>query len=145
MFDFPNIDWAFPVETQPIFDRNGVEIPGNQAVVRTDTNDVLGVHGSRYQIVSHDDVVNSIMDAVKEVDLSKDYTFDVKIADGGRKMRGEVLFNNLVVQPAVGDIVKFRQSKVHAPFSPLYLMISGVAGSMFVMEISKFFCHQSIP
>lgn len=110
MFDFPNTDWAFPVETQPIFDRNGVEIPGNQAVVRTDTNDVLGVHGSRYQIVSHDDVVNSIMDAVKDVDLSKDYTVDVKIADGGRKMRGEVLFNNLVVQPAVGDIVKFRVS-----------------------------------
>lgn len=110
MFDFPKDKWAFPVEAQPIFDRHGNEIAGSQAVVRTDTNDVLGVHGSRYQIVPHDDVVNSIMDAVKEADLSHDYTVDIRTADGGRKLRGEILFNNLVVQPAVGDIVKFRVS-----------------------------------
>ena len=110
MFDFPNDKWAFPVEAQPIFDKRGVVIDGSQAVVRTDTNDVLGVHGSRYQIVSHDNVVNSIMDAVKEANLSRDYSVDIRTADGGRKLRGEVLFNNLVVQPTVGDIVKFRIS-----------------------------------
>ena len=87
MFDFPKDKWAFPVEAQPIFDRHGNEIAGSQAVVRTDTNDVLGVHGSRYQIVPHDDVVNSIMDAVKEADLSHDYTVDIRTADGGRKLR----------------------------------------------------------
>lgn len=102
--------WGFPVESQPVFDQLGTPIDGSQAVVRTDTNQVLGVHGSRYRILSHDDVVNSIMDAVSEADLSSDYDLKVDVIEGGRKLRGEILFNNLVVQPAVGDFVKYRIS-----------------------------------
>ena len=109
MFDIQEgTEWEFPVESQPIFDRLGNEIAGSQAVVRTDSNEVLGVHGSRYRILSHDDVVNSTLDAVKEADLSKDYEVKVHVIDGGRKMRGEVLFNNITVEPAIGDIVKYR-------------------------------------
>ena len=94
MFDIQEgTEWEFPVEPQPIFDRLGNEIAGSQAVVRTDSNEVLGVHGSRYRILSHDDVVNSTLDAVKEADLSKDYEVKVHVIDGGRKMRGEILFN----------------------------------------------------
>jgi len=110
MFDALNTDWDFPVETQPIFDKLGQPIQGNQAVVRTDTNEVLGVHGSRYHIVTHDDVVNSILDATKAANLSSDWSLKTFIADGGRKLRGEILFNDLTVQPAVGDFVKFRVS-----------------------------------
>lgn len=111
MFDFPvskGTAWEFPVESQPVYDRLGLEISGSQAVVRTDTNEVLGVHGSRYRILSHDDVVNSTIDAVKEADLSKDFELKVHVIDGGRKMRGEILFNNITVEPAIGDIVKYR-------------------------------------
>lgn len=109
MFDIQEgTEWEFPVEPQPIFDRLGNEIAGSQAVVRTDSNEVLGVHGSRYRILSHDDVVNSTLDAVKEADLSKDYEVKVHVIDGGRKMRGEILFNNITVEPAIGDIVKYR-------------------------------------
>ena len=110
MYDFAPQKWEFPVESQPVFDQLGNPIQGSQAVVRTDTNEVLGVHGSRYRILSHDDVVNSLMDAVKEANLSSDYKLDVKVIEGGRKLRGEILFNNLVVEPAVGDFVKFRVS-----------------------------------
>lgn len=103
-------DFNFPVEQQPIHDQLGNIIAGHQAVVRTDTDKVLGVHGSRYKIVSHDDVVNSILDGVKSADLSDDYEVSVDVLEDGRKLRGEILFNNLTVEPAVGDYVKFRVS-----------------------------------
>lgn len=110
MYDFTTNEWDFPVESQPVFDQLGNPIEGSQAVVRTDTNDVLGVHGSRYRILSHDDVVNSIMDAVKQSNITNDYDMKVRTIDGGRKLRGEILFNNVTIEPAVGDIVKFRIS-----------------------------------
>lgn len=110
MLDFNNDDWSFPVESQPVFDRFGNAIQGSQAVVRTDTNEVLGVHGSRYRILSHDDVVNSLMDAAREANIASDYQLKTSIADGGRKLRGEILFKDLVVEPAVGDFVQFRIS-----------------------------------
>jgi len=110
MKHFSMNDFNFPVEQQPIHDQLGNIIAGHQAVVRTDTDQVLGVHGSRYKIVSHDDVVNSVLDGVKSADLSADYEVSVDVLEDGRKLRGEILFNNLTVEPAVGDYVKFRVS-----------------------------------
>ena len=110
MKHFSMNDFNFPVEQQPIHDQLGNIIAGHQAVVRTDTDQVLGVHGSRYKIVSHDDVVNSVLDGVKSADLSDDYEVSVDVLEDGRKLRGEILFNNLTVEPAVGDYVKFRVS-----------------------------------
>lgn len=109
MFDLAS-EHNFPVEMQPIFDRDGNMIEGSRCVMRTDTNTVLGVHGSRYHIVKHDDVVNSILDGVSAANLSTDYKVDVHVIDEGRKLRGEILFNDLVVEPNVGDYVKFRIS-----------------------------------
>jgi len=110
MKHFSMNDFNFPVEQQPIHDQLGNIIAGHQAVVRTDTDQVLGVHGSRYKIVSHDDVVNSVLDGVKSADLSDDYEVSVDVLEDGRNLRGEILFNNLTVEPAVGDYVKFRVS-----------------------------------
>lgn len=110
MLDFSTNSFDFPVETQPVFDQNGNEIVGSKCIMRTDTNQVLGVHGSRYHLVPHDDVVNSIEDAVMASDITSDYKIKVKVIEDGRKMRGEVIFPNLTVQPQVGDIVQFRVS-----------------------------------
>ena len=106
--DRANNDWSFPIETQPVFDQFGNEIAGSQCVMRTDTNTVLGVHGSRYKVVSHDDVVNSILDSVTTADLSSDYTVDIQVLEDGRKLRGQILFNDLTIEPAVGDYTKFK-------------------------------------
>lgn len=110
MFDMPAEAFAFPVESQPIFDQFGNEIPDQQCIMRTDTNQVLGVHGSRYRMVKHDDVVNSMMDALKSANVSQDYTTKFSVIEDGRKLRGEILFNDLTVEPKVGDYVKFRIS-----------------------------------
>jgi len=110
MFDTIRSDYEFPVETQPIYDSFGNEIPDQKCVMRTDTNTVLGVHGSRYQIIKHDDVVSSLMDAVKTSNISRDFTTNFSVIEDGRKLRGEILFNDLTVEPKVGDFVKFRIS-----------------------------------
>jgi hypothetical protein len=110
MFDMQPEAFAFPVEMQEVYDKFGNAIPDQQCVMRTDTNEVLGVHGSRYRIVKHDDVVNSMMDALKTANVSQDYTTKFSVVEGGRKLRGEILFNDLTVQPKVGDFVKFRIS-----------------------------------
>lgn len=111
MFDLQTqVDWDFPVEMQPIFDRDGKEIEGSSCVMRTDTNTVLGVHGSRYKMVSNQEIVESVMTSIEEANLSQDYDTKFYVTDNGRKLRGEVLFNDLVVEPDVGDYVKFRVS-----------------------------------
>ncbi len=107
MLDMTN-EWSFPIETQPVFDINGNEIDGQKCIMRTDTNTVLGVHGSRYKAVSHDDVVNSILDSVATAGLSRDYDIDVTVLEDGRKLRGQILFNDLTIEPAVGDYTKFK-------------------------------------
>ena len=108
--------WAFPVELYNLWavpeveGGTDIEVPPlmRKAVVRTDTSEVLGTVGSKYKIVKHDDVVNSVMDAVSQANISKDCTFNVKVIDNGAKLRGTILFNDLVIEPDVGDYVKFQ-------------------------------------
>lgn len=103
-------DWNFPVEMMPTPNAvTGEPEPDAFQVVRTDTNTVLGHHGSRYKLVPHDDVVNSIMDAVKQSDITTDYKEpSISVFENGRKMRGELIFPDLTIQPKVGDIVQAR-------------------------------------
>jgi len=108
MFDTTYNDWDFPIEMQPVFDTNGNAIDGHQCVMRTDTNDVLGVHGSRYKAVTHDDVVNSIIDGVRQANLSSDWKEQVQVFENGKKIRGHILFNDLTIEPSIGDYTKFK-------------------------------------
>jgi hypothetical protein len=101
-------DWDFPVAEQEIYDSVGNPITGHKHVVRTDTGESMGVHGSRYNTVPHADVIQSTLDAVKEANLSKDYDLTVDVYEGGRKLKGHILFNDLVTEPVVGDIVRYR-------------------------------------
>ena len=110
MLDFQSNSYDFPVEEQPVFTQDGELIPDHKCIVRTDTGKTLGLHGSRYRIISHDDVVNSIIDGVKASNLTSDYEVNVDVIEGGRKLRGEIIFPDLVQQPAVNDYVQFRVS-----------------------------------
>ena len=103
-------DWDFPVEMMPTPNAvTGKPEPDAFQVVRTDNSTVLGHHGSRYKLVTHDDVVNSIMDAVKESNITSDFKDpSISVFENGRKMRGEILFPDLVVEPQVDDYVQAR-------------------------------------
>lgn len=103
-------DWDFPVETQQVFDQFGNAIPDTTCVMRTDNNTVLGVHGSRYKMVRNETIIQSVIDSITEANISRDYDLKIITAEGGRKMRGEILFRDLTVEPKVGDYVHFRVS-----------------------------------
>lgn len=109
-------DWNFPVETYDLWasptvtGANEIEVPQSmaRALVRTDTNQVLGVHTDKYKVLHHDDVVNSVMDSISSANLSSDYTVDVQVLDDGRKLKGQILFNDITIQPQKDDYIKFR-------------------------------------
>ena len=108
-------EWSFPIDTcdmHTVTNFESIDVPPSMArcIGRTDTNQVLGVHGSKYKAVKHDDVVNSVFDAVDAAGISNDYNHTVKTYDNGAKLKGVIRFNDLTIEPSVGDIVAFQLS-----------------------------------
>ena len=106
-------NWSFPVDTfdlHTVTNFESIDVPPSMArcIVRTDTNQVLGVHGSKYKAIKHDNVVNSVFDAVAGANISHDYTSSIEVFDNGAKMRGVITFNDLVVEPVKDDYIKFQ-------------------------------------
>lgn len=128
MLDMISTNWDFPVELQPVFDQRGNEIAGTKAAVRTDTNDVLAVHGSRYRMVTHSTVMNSMMDAVKQANISEDYRINYSVTDNGAKFRATIVFPNLVIEPVRGDITQLRVNVFNSydAFWPLSESVDGM-------------------
>ena len=110
MLDFQTNNYNFPVEEQPVYTKDMKLIPDHKCIVRTDTGATLGMHGSRYKLVTHDDTVNSMIDAFKASRVTNDYEVTVSVTEDGRKMRGEILCPDLIQEPSVGDITQFRIS-----------------------------------
>lgn len=111
MLDFTNPTWDFPVELQETYDRTGRKIEGNRVVVRTDTGEHMSRGlGDKYKIITHSNVVNSIMDSIDDVanTLGTAYEEKIHIIDGGRKLRGEINFPDWKIEPVVDDICTFR-------------------------------------
>ena len=104
-----NNDWNFEVEELPVIPMGMTEpVEGWKSLVRTDTNQVLHLHRDTYQKLSHDTVVNSTYESIKEANISNDFNFEVRGLDNGRKLQIDVLFNDVVTEPAKGDYVKYR-------------------------------------
>ena len=105
-------DYEFPVEMVPmqaICDGQAIDVPTKlqRAVVRTDTNQILGTHGSKYSIKTHSNVVDEVLDAVEAANLSQDWDHSVETFANGAQMRGTIRFNDLVMEPAKDDYVRF--------------------------------------
>jgi hypothetical protein len=105
---YPTENWQFDTELVPLQIENGTIVNSHKALIRTDTEEVLAVHGNGYHIISHDDVVNSTYDALKQADISSDYEFKVIDYDNGRKLKIDIIFPNLIVEPVVGDHIRFQ-------------------------------------
>jgi len=104
------MDYNFAVESRNVYNAKGEIIPGYQSIERISDDACLGLHKSRYKLVPYENIVSGTIDAIQAANISKDYTTNFKLVDDGAKMRGEILFNDLTVEPAVGDFVKFRIS-----------------------------------
>jgi hypothetical protein len=99
-------DYEFPTEmvelealnTTGQIGKDNYKVPSDmaRACVRTDTGRVLGIHGSKYKPIAHKDVVDKVMQGVEKTGMF-DYKTDIKVYEGGAKMRGSVTFENLVI------------------------------------------------
>jgi len=108
-------DWRFPVEELPLVAMKNdtkkyfIDKDRYKAIVRTDTNEVLGVHSGKYNMVKHNDIVENIMEGVALADISKDYDHSIRVYENGSKLKGSFVFNDLVQKdPEVNDIIRFK-------------------------------------
>ena len=75
-----NLDYDFPTEmvdleainTEQQVGKDNYKVPSAmaRACVRTDTGQVLGIHGSKYKPISHKDVVDRVMEGVEKTGLT---------------------------------------------------------------------------
>lgn len=117
-FNVTNLDCpaelSFPVEMQNLFATTSDElVKANpkmaMAVVNQDSGSILGVHTSSYQIVSHKQVWDSIAQGVSQANLPKDITVDYRLTDpNASAFRADFVFNDLVIEPKLDDIIKYR-------------------------------------
>ena len=113
----------FPVEMTPLYwkDRGTDDASGHyagsmhkidpgdhQAVVRTDTQEVLGIHGSRYKLRPYAESVERVSECILEAAPNQPTQVRDEIIDRGAKMRRSIVFPNLKIQPQINDIVTFR-------------------------------------
>jgi len=110
--------YEFPVEVLELeaiskdgqIGKNNYKVPPSmqKAIIRTDTGAVLGTHGGAYQMITHSEVVDKMEQAARRSELSRDYTHTQRVYENGAKMRGTIAFNDLVIEPQVGDYIKFH-------------------------------------
>lgn len=100
--------WNFDTSWQTIFTESGSKIDSHRALMNDRTDQILAVHGNGYHVISHDDVVNSTYDAVKKADITNDYNFKITDYDNGRKLKIDIIFPDLIVEPVVGDHIRFQ-------------------------------------
>ena len=117
-------EYDFPVQVMPLqalaTDAYGgemgvfkthIDVPANmqRAIVRTDTGQVLGTHGGAYKMIRHSEVVDKMEQAARNSErVTQDFTHTQQVYENGAKMRGTIAFNDLVIEPQVGDYIKFH-------------------------------------
>lgn len=109
----------FPVELRPLYvaEHGSQDVPVfhkvpaslRKAVIRTDTDEVLATVGGRYHLTPHVDLVGALNTALAEANLP---TTNIEVRDhvyeAGAKIRREVIFKDLVIEPQVDDLVHFK-------------------------------------
>ena len=105
----PINDWNFPIKMMPTPNAvTGEPVPNSVQVIRTDTDEVMGVHGSKYKPVSHDLAVESMLDAAKAANISSDFKTKIEVYEGGRKLRARIIWPDVTIEPEVGDYVRYE-------------------------------------
>lgn len=114
------VDLFFPVDLVPLESvAPGFDGLGQQAVVRRDTNQILKVHGARYNLIRNREVFGSIDDMIRhsgDLDTNGMIVEDQVAYDGGRSMRTyifpehQVKVDSGLAEQQVGDITQLRMT-----------------------------------
>ena len=85
-------EYDFPISEQPIATNSGIVIPDRRAIVRTDTNQILGMVGSNYKVLSHKDALEPIIDGLQNRGFE---TFQrTTLTQNGARMFANIYFPN---------------------------------------------------
>jgi len=97
-------NYNFPVELQPIYLGSKKEISNRKAVVRTDTEAVLGVVSNEYELVRHATVIDAFREAGKKYDIQE----KVSLAQNGAYLFYQMTFPKVEAEVTKGDIVRMQ-------------------------------------
>ena len=102
-------DYDFPVELKPIFALreghiSGISIEGRRAVVRMDTNKVIGIVSDKYQLLRHGEVIESFNKAFEGMDFVSNFV----IKNNGSRMFARYSFPNNRIEVREGDFISMQ-------------------------------------
>ena len=109
-------DYDFPIQTIPMYgmSNNGREIkevhcPDKQMIVREDTMEYLGSHSISYKPVTHQEVLDPIIDLAES--LKTPYVTQINMLDNGAMMDTRLVFKEICFEdPALQSYVAFQIS-----------------------------------
>ncbi len=109
----------FPVESRSVCVNDAEGLPrsasGYQAIVRTDTNVVLGIHGRAYKVVPNEPLFRGFDEALQTSDLDlSGLQIEDHVNYGGRRVIRNYRFPTITAEPRIGDIVELRISVINS-------------------------------
>lgn len=107
----PAETWGWSPEMVRLFDQRGDLVPAKVArgVARSDTGQIIGVAGSRYTPVCHNDVIAAMENAFIDCDVDPaGVTRTAEMHENGAKIAVSYTLNRHVIEPKVGDRMKLR-------------------------------------
>ncbi|ANO49994.1 hypothetical protein BA177_01050 [Woeseia oceani] len=109
----------FPVESRSVRVDDADGLPqsasGFKAIVRTDTNQVLGIHGRSYKVVPNEPLFRGFDEALQASDLDlSGLAIEDHVNYGGRRVIRNYRFPTVTAEPRIGDIVELRISVINS-------------------------------
>lgn len=103
----------FPIDVLPLYSRaidtgveNELDARHARVVVRTDTNEHLGIVGPRTMPIPYARTMEATDYVLQDAGLR--YKSNTKVFENGATMRRQITFPNITIEPVVGDVVCFQ-------------------------------------
>tara|TARA_R110000850_G_scaffold59619_8_gene137550 strand:+ start:1382 stop:2251 length:870 start_codon:yes stop_codon:yes gene_type:complete len=110
MLDTISNNYNFKVLEEKAYLADGTAIPDMKILRHPDTGYILGKHSSNYKPINYEEMVENLLVGLDNSNISKDYTTNIKIHSGGRKLKASVLFNDITINPSpqLNDLTHYR-------------------------------------
>ena len=86
-------NYSFPVIEQKVETSEGLIIPNSRAIVRGDTNEVLGVVKGAYKVLTHDQALDPILEELEK--LGRNVFKKISLTHNGARMYANLYFKDM--------------------------------------------------
>lgn len=97
------MNYDFPVKLMPV-QSDKIIIPDKAAVIRTDTNEPIGLVSNRYGLLEHKEIINAFRSTFKNDKIEEKIT----VAKNGAHLFAEYTFPNITFDVKKGDPVALK-------------------------------------